>query len=149
MNDFTLEYLTLARDSLRQGRKDGDPRAVITRAEEMWVHDRDLLIESWVDRILDSDRIGTDESNPAYAHLLRIAPKVFDLMNEYDPNSDWSGDVDAGSRHQLVTMAAWGLGNLRWIHRSMSGREEELETLHHDEVKIWLEASRTYQPTLF
>lgn len=141
MDDFTREIFDIAREELPR-RQRRDVRTLIVEAEKTYVYWRDASIGQHANELLTCER-----DDKQYRRLLKLCPKVCDMMLEHNPTGEWY-IASAYYPDHAVEMAAWAIAILRWIHRDRNGLVPHLKYTEA-EIVTWLDDSRTYQMSMF
>lgn len=102
---------------------EGDMRPLLAKAEMHLVSFRDTLIMQMAERTCD--KLPPER-------LLRIWPKVYDLLIEHQLDEVWLNPDDPEEVEGIPLACAYGLASLRWLNWLARGRVPDYAELNRD-----------------
>lgn len=115
---------------------DEDMRPLLAEAEKHLVQFRDSLIMEMADRTC---------ARLSPAHIIRIWPKVYDLLIERHVEEVWLNPDDADEAEAIPLACAYGLAGLRWLNWMSRGVVPEYSEMTTDYAADFV-ANRRYLP---
>jgi hypothetical protein len=144
MDEFTGTLLQGAYDDCVALRRRSDP---ITAAKLMaamgrnWVHYRDILIESWADRLTLACKAEDRSDEELEALLIPVDNSLCDTNLHWEVPLWDTDDAEerAALRDEQITFIAWGIACLWWVANEGNAIAPILRYTE-DEVQAWLAA---------